>query len=189
MNLMKGQTMKTIFPVAIIAIWAASPMLATELCKYTDDTQVYDSQSICVTSALAPQGKNNYDIKALTDGNPSTAWCEGVKGRGIGEIITLRWTNASAVDNIWLNNGYTKSNASYTNNGRLRDVRLTLWPLDGLERRQMSFTLRDTPAEQAIPIPWPNLRPRQIEIEILSTYEGAKYRDTCLSEIWPDFGL
>lgn len=181
--------MNAFFQATVVAVLTASPLLATELCKATGDTQVYDSQSICVSSALAPQGKNNYDINALTDGDLSTAWCEGRKGVGIGEIITLRWTNASAVDNLWLFNGYTKSNASFTNNGRVRDVRITLWSTNEVERRQMAFTLRDTASEQAIPLPWPNLQPRQIEIEILSTYKGAKYSDTCMSEIWTDFGL
>lgn len=175
--------------VPLIAVTSATGASGAELCQVMSDTQAYSSQSICVSSALGSQSGNQYDIHSLLDDNLSTAWCEGVKGAGIGESITLRWTDASIVDNIWLHNGYTKSDRVFYNNARVRDVLVTLWATNDSERRQMNFTLADTQREQAIPIPWPHLQPRQIDITILSTYPGTKYADTCMTEIWADFGF
>ncbi|SFL91362.1 NADase-type glycan-binding domain-containing protein [Shimia aestuarii] len=167
----------------------ASPLAAQPLCETMLGTQAFDYQSICVSSALAPQSGNRYDIGSMRDANDYTAWCEGVPGPGIGEQITLSYRFAGPLERIWISNGYAKSPKSFADNGRIRDITVHFWAVDDPQRRTLQYRLADHGKEQPIPIPWTTLQPRAIEIVIDSVYPGARWQDTCVNEFWPDFGM
>ena len=178
-------------PISALAALVAlsTPLSAQTLCETMHGTQAYDYQSVCVSSALAPQSGNRYDVNSMRDAQDSTAWCEGVPGAGIGEQITLSYRFAGPLERIWISNGYAKSSKSFSDNGRIRDITVHFWAVDDPERRTMQYRLEDHGVEQPIPIPWTTLQPRVIEIVIDSVYPGARWQDTCVNELWPDFGM
>lgn len=81
-------------------------------------------------SSTLPAGKNNsYGVENLVDGNPATAWVEGVDGYGEG--VTLDFCMACNYDydcgseNIYkinIVNGYAKNETTYKNNSRVKEL-------------------------------------------------------------------
>lgn len=182
-----------ILGAATLGLAAALPGAASarDLCYTMGDTQVYDSETLCVSSALAPQSGNRYDVHSLTDDNTQTAWCEGRQGHGVGETITLDWDGAGPLSGIWITNGYAKSRATWRNNSRVRDLRVTLTTAAniGSGPQSMTVTLADDKSEQTILMPWAHNTPLRVQLTILSVYPGDKYTDTCLSGLWSGFGF
>ncbi|KPK82801.1 MAG: hypothetical protein AMS27_13955 [Bacteroides sp. SM23_62_1] len=72
------------------------------------------------------EGLGNYGGFNLFDRNPATAWVEGVEGDGIGETFTISIGN-ELKDNIFILNGYQKSNDLFLQNNRIKTLRLTLY--------------------------------------------------------------
>jgi len=162
---------------------------AAEHCRTMSGAQAYQSQSICVSSVLPPQAGNRYDVRSLTDFNTATAWCEGVAGPGVGEAVTLRYEFAAPVQAIRIRNGYGKSDRAYSRNGRIRDVRISVSSETDGALREMTHRLLDHSWEQVIALPWQVDRPARITLTILSVYPGTHYQDTCITELWADFGM
>ena len=122
---------------------------------------------------------------ALFDGIRQTAWCEGVKGDGIGEFVSF--AISSEVTGFRIQNGYVKAlfktqfdgdkqQYYYMNN---RPKELLLMSQD----KQFSYTilLTDTPDDwQYFPV---RLVPGNYTLTIRSVYKGTKWDDTCLGEI------
>jgi len=174
-------------PLAIVSMvfifsFAAAEARAGETCSEGWGLgQYFDDLSVCVSSALSPEGGYNYRPENLFD-TPENAWCEGVAGDGLGETITFRFTNASFPIRFLIKPGYAKSAAAFQNNGR---------PLRLLMRNDAGGSqlveLFDTPKEQAIPVPWQAGTVNWISFEILSVRPGRKYHDTCISWLFPDY--
>ncbi len=181
--------MRTLISMTGVMLALAAPVGAQQLCDTSSGTQAYDYQSICVSSALAPQSGNRYDIRSLRDSDSRTAWCEGRSGHGIGETISFDYRYAGPLNTIWISNGYAKSSKSFTSNSRVKDITVHFWAQDDMERRTMSYRLEDHGVEQPIPLPWSHLQPRSIQIVIDSVYPGTRWQDTCVNEIWPDWGM
>ena len=121
----------------------ASPLAAQPLCETMLGTQAFDYQSICVSSALAPQSGNRYDIGSMRDANDYTAWCEGVPGPGIGEQITLSYRFAGPLERIWISNGYAKSPKSFADNGLIEFENYpSLHPFDIVEDQNNNLILQ-----------------------------------------------
>lgn len=175
--------------LALIAGLIAAPALAGPECVHTGGSQAFDRQSLCVSSYLAPQSGNRYDARALTDGSTNTAWCEGVQGHGVGEKMVFEWAGAAPLHRIWIINGYAKSSDSWHRNGRIRDIAVRVKPRGSAKVRVFQWRLADTSHDQAIEFPWAVNAPARVVIRIKSVYPGSKWPDTCVSEIWPDFGF
>jgi hypothetical protein len=114
--------------ILIILLLTSAPLLAQE---WTDaDLWVYNDFIFSVTSELDDGIENEgwntkYGGVNLYDGNFSTAWVEGIKGDGIGQAI---WV--SIPDNcktISILNGYGKSPALFSNNNRVKRLKLTCY--------------------------------------------------------------
>lgn len=67
---------------------------------------------------------DRYSVLNLIDGDPTTAWIEGVKGFGIGESIKLYPADSAVplVFEIWP--GYQRSESIFLRNGRPQRIRL-----------------------------------------------------------------
>jgi hypothetical protein len=148
-----------------------------------------------------------YAASKVADADSTTAWCEGTPGDGVGEIVVFQ-TSAEAgppVLEIWA--GYGKSESVFRSNARPRQVRV--WALrfevdvemeDGPGKVEFAsprpvgsrvVELRDLDGWQ--PLPFPDLRggPSSdaglldllVGVEIRSVYPGARFTDTCVSEI------
>ena len=105
-------------------------------------------EKFTATSTLAPSGNIRYDAKNLQNakftgedsyrsnnhgGNREVTWCEGVKGYGIGERVTMSVrTRAEFVGKedeicfwaLMIVNGYAKNETTWKNNTRVKVLRL-----------------------------------------------------------------
>ena len=67
------------------------------------------------------------------DGDSATSWCEGRNGDGIGEYITLTMDPVK-IYGLAVLNGFGKVRHLYYQNNRVKDFRLTLYPVSGKEK-------------------------------------------------------
>ncbi|MGC6510393.1 MAG: NADase-type glycan-binding domain-containing protein [Myxococcota bacterium] len=86
--------------------------------------------TITASSTLSAQGRNTYGVDNLQDGDLNTAWCEGAKGNGVGESLTVRIPKAAFENKgplLWafaVSPGYAKSEKSWTGNGRTSSLKV-----------------------------------------------------------------
>jgi hypothetical protein len=115
---------------------------------------------------------------ASQDGLP---WASA-NGYGIGDKITIAM-GTSPRNSLTIINGYvsTKNSSLFTANSRVKQVKLT----NLNNGKSMIKTIEDSTKPQNIDIS--DLSPVQdtrLEIEILSVYQGSKYRDLCIQSIF-----
>ena len=160
---------------------AVAPASGAERCHTTGPGQFVDAIHYCVSSVLPPQSGNSYGPENLADGDTRTAWCEGVKGQGIGETITLRISRSASFSRLLIGNGYGKSQKSYESNSRPRLVEITT-------DRTAPTTVELFDQNGILPVPLMASEPYAwVRVKILSVYPGTKYADTCMDFIVPDF--
>lgn len=141
-----------------------------------------------------------YSAQKVNDGKPETAWCEGAKGPGVGEVLVARVTAGQPV-RIWT--GFGKSPALHAANARPRKVILHV-----LEAQQKSYgqsgngyggltvvargevELADVNGYQELKLPSFTPNPKAegtfVALEVVSVYPGKKYQDLCISELRTD---
>jgi hypothetical protein len=119
-----------------------------------------------------------YEPKYAIDNDITTAWVEGVKGSGIGEWIDFAFAKEEKIKAINIINGYAKSNKHYCVNNRVKKVKIQF--NDGASMVQ---ELKDAVLEpQRIELP-EEKTVYSVRMTILEVYPGAKYNDTCISEV------
>lgn len=183
--------MRQPFLAGLAGLLFAGPAQAATLCNTIDDALVFEREQVCVSSALPSQSGNSYGADNLQDGDPRTAWCEASSGHGEGTEITWEWQGAAPLRGIWMTNGYTKSDSIWAKNSRIRDIVIEVWiegsrPDDFIRYYQ---TLEDRQGEQLIAMRDPLVPLRKLVIRIDSVYPGSKWSDTCITEVWSEFGL
>ena len=121
-----------------------------------------------------------YGPLRAADGDPATAWCEGVEGNGEGEFLLVHIGDSRAAE-IW--RGFGRSGRLHKRNGRPRGVRVhVLQALSGLAHQydlEMGHFLKLAEAEAELkdlngyqPLPLPEFSPvtsRDEVIELLSS--------------------
>ncbi len=146
-----------------------------------------------------------YSMGNIADNNPKTAWVEGVKGYGIGEVLIVPCLDLTKPVEIW--GGYGKSTKSFTTNSRPKTIRLIIIQaqMDGATQygsvyknlqmvSQNIVELEDINNYQSLNIPYykPTTYKKEdaeelynyfLGIEIVDVYKGSKWDDTCISEI------
>ena len=137
----------------------------------------------CVSSVLPTSGVNTayYGPRNLFDEDKSTAWVEGATGIGDREWVLLSWLGERSLRGIRIVNGYAKSSALFTKNGRVQRVRLTF-----SEGQSDLLAVVDGQEPQILSLPTP-VRARWVKIEIMAAVRGEKYTDTAITEIQPVF--
>ncbi|MYM54490.1 HEAT repeat domain-containing protein [Thalassovita mangrovi] len=176
--------MRLKFPIvaAIAALaMAVQPAAAEETCFTQGSGQFAFAIHTCVSSVLPSQSGNSYGPRNLSDGNPNTAWCEGVRGPGIGETITLHIDEGASFRRLQIANGYGKSQAAFQANGRPRLIEITT---DRTPPTQV--VLIDQPGMLPVPL-LQSAEYKWVRLRILSVYPGMKYDDTCVGFVGPDF--
>jgi len=155
---------------------------AQETCWTAKNGQFFSAIHYCVSSVLAPQGRNTYCPGNLAqwEGDATRAWCEGVPGHGIGETITIRIEGAVPFRRLLVSNGYGKSVAAYASNGRVKAVEII--SDTGI---RTTVQLADHTDMQRINLP--KTAQDWIRLKIVDVYPGARSTDTCLSFLMPDF--
>lgn len=150
---------------------------------------------VTASSTLSQQGENNYDAENAYDLNYKTAWVEGVKGYGIGEYLEYTMpAQQPRITTIIVVNGYVKSESAYNNNSRVKKLRV-YWN----DEPVAILKLEDQIAEQHFVFDtlgydrdvyeWDKLDSLPdwtLKFEILEVYEGSKWDDVVISEIYFD---
>ena len=155
--------------------------MARDICWSAGPAQYADAFHTCVSSVLKPSRASNYGPRNLADVKSETAWCEGVRGAGIGETITMHIEGGPAFRRLIFRNGYGKSRKAYFDNNRVRAIEITT--SEGIRVRK---TLPDQVQDYPINLPRPAVH-KWVRITILNVYPGHRYDDTCMDSVWPDF--
>ncbi|WP_175562006.1 discoidin domain-containing protein [Anaerocolumna xylanovorans] len=156
------------------------------LAEAIEDSEFIDNsiiRSVSISSELAPQtdsnGANDYIGENALDGNSDTAWVEGAAGNGDGEWLQLDLDGAHVVNGIEINNGYRKTQDLYLKNGRANEIRIYF-----SDNTYEDFTLTDDfSTVNRLDFSTEHLT-NYIKVQILSVFEGSKYQDTGISDIF-----
>ena len=133
------------------------------------------------SSVRSAMGSLTYLPDHAIDGNPATAWVEGVDGPGIGEWIRFDFDRYVEVLRMRLAPGYFKSSQSWARNNRLAMVTIDL--SDGSSR---AWSLDDRMEQQEFDLK--GVRTRWVRITIERIYPGSQdSKDSPLSEVTFDF--
>jgi hypothetical protein len=139
--------------------------------------------NLSVSSFLNMQGKNTYSADKLTDDNPTTAWVGGKPDYGIGEYMEFM---AFPLSTWAVLNGYQKDNTTWENNSRAKKIRIFIE-----SKPSFDVLLEDKMGIQTFRLPESiKIDPQKIstgtkiKIQILEVYEGKKYKDVAISEIF-----
>ncbi len=139
----------------------------------TDSTSVKVSSS----STRKPEKGNFYNPKLAFDGNPRTAWAEGVRGAGKGQWIAFDFKEEVNLKQIIIQPGYFKTESLWRKNNRVASAVLAF--SNGVKH---SFTFQDQMKEQKIDID--NVKTKSVMITIKDIYAGqADSEDTLISEV------
>jgi len=144
-------------------------------------------------------GDEYYGFKKLTDGDPRTAWVEGVSGSGIGEGFIVD-NSAFFESYLEIYNGYQKNPKTWKENSRVKklklyanDIPLCFIELEdvmgpqALDLREVGIGV-DESGEMVFGYPFfKSLLEKDFSepvfFEIVEIYKGTKYSDVCISEI------
>ncbi len=147
-------------------------------------TEKADVKSVVATSELVEaqfDGKYLYPPINILDGDFNSTWCEAdQKGSGIGESITVEFTEPVSFDEIQLVNGFA-SKDYYKKNNRVKSIVLTQVAKRHFQQKEYTL-LDDKPTWQSINFALPQTA-QTITIKITDVYRGSKYDDTCLDDI------
>jgi hypothetical protein len=143
----------------------------TDLMKYRKNITV---QKIIASSTLPDQDGNSYAARNIMDGDTSTAWCEGVKGDGIGEWIKIDFGSIQELKGFDLINGLAKSSNAFQANNRVKRMKLEF--SNGQTMMVDNDFIRNGFLDNPIHTSF-------VKITIEAVEHGAKYHDTCVSEI------
>ena len=155
--------------------------------RYRDNSIIVSS--VDTTSELPASKGKTYSGSNLVDSNYTTAWCEGVKGTGKGEKITLHLNKSQIVYGVQLCNGYNADAKLYSENGKVKNFGADFG--NGAYKACVFDPPADSdydPEELAqsnlynIVLDEPVVTDT-ITIEINDAVAGSKYDDTCISEI------
>ena len=144
---------------------------------YNDCSQGY-IDPIGTSSALAPQGKNSYEMSNLVDGNPMSAWVEG-SSVDPGEFFEVKAVNVNVIYN-----GYQSSISSFYNNARVKKMKVFM---DGKPLCYLLLEDRMQGQGFQLPFEWNFEKMHVFRFEIMETYPGKKWNDVGVSEL--DFVL
>ena len=142
-------------------------------------------ESVTASSSLS----NKYSAENAHDFSITTAWVEGVDGNGVGEWLTYSFSGTCPrITHIAILNGYTKTAATWKNNGRVKTMRMyydnkpyaILHLKDTRDLQSFNVGLLGYFENPDAPELW------TLKFEILDVYPGEKYHDTAITELYFD---
>ena len=147
-------------------------------------TEKADVKSVVATSELVEaqfDGKYLYPPINILDGDFNSTWCEADKnGSGIGESITVEFSEPVSFDEFQIVNGFA-SKDYYKKNNRVKSIVLTQVAKEHFQQKEYNLE-DDKPDWQSIKFALPQTA-QTITIKITGVYKGTKYDDTCLDDI------
>jgi hypothetical protein len=139
----------------------------------------YLNPAIVESSSFLTEGNKKYEPEILTHSPQlNLPWAEGVNGQGIGEKIFIKETLASI---LYISIGYISYDKPYlyTMNSRPKEINISV-----NNKFSYRITLDDTPNYQKIILPQQIRYDDILTIEICSVYEGTRFQDTCINNIF-----
>ena len=142
-----------------------------------DAIPMRDLTGLTASSTLVTEGYD-YGVYNLIDGDKTTTWTEGVVGYGSNECVTYKFDKEFVFHGISIKNGYQKSEELYYKNGRVNVLRI----VDG-KGEEHYINVPDTEDRNNIDFDKP-FSSDVVTVYIDSYFEGSRYEDTCMSELW-----
>ncbi len=151
-------------------------------------------KKVTASSALKTQGANSYSAENAHDLNYKTAWVEGVAGYGVGQFLIYTFSPESPrITDVIIVNGYVKSEKAYLDNSRAKKIKMYVndkpFAILDLEdqRSKQSFKFKPIGNSNREDVETLKLQPGwTIKFEIMEVYQGLKYDDVAITEIFFD---
>ncbi len=143
------------------------------------------------TSTVKVTTKATYGPEKAMDGDSRTGWCEGAKGDGVGESISLYLGDGKVMGGpqdvvVHLTRGLQTNWKTYSQNGMPTKVKVELFGGSKLLRSRVGKVENAFAAIELKDVPktsgglW-------VRVTILGVKQGTKWRDTCISEVRTEF--
>lgn len=141
--------------------------------KANNDTAWELSASSTLEDNTTKYGPNN-----VFDDSTHTVWAEGADGEGGGEWIEFKSKQKVKINSIYMTTGLGSSQLDYENNGRAKTVRVEF---SGGEH--ITLNLKDERNKEQKFDLGKDVETNGVRFIILNSYEGKKYKDTCIGSI------
>ncbi len=119
----------------------------------------------------------------LVDGDISTSWAYTRGGTDklfyTRAIVSFHFRNTNWIDEIRIWNGYGKNTDLWKKNNRAKEISIWLGISVTNDFMNKKYILKDTEGYQSIK--FNPVLVNKVNIQILSTYPGTTYDDTCIS--------
>ncbi|WDZ63287.1 discoidin domain-containing protein [Paenibacillus polymyxa] len=138
--------------------------------KYANKIEV---KKITASSTLPNQGSLSFSVNNLTDDNNLTPWCEGTKGGGVGETVTMDLGSTQEVRGIEMVDGTMWVNNKYLDMNTIQKMKL-----DFSDGQSLMLENNDTRFKFDEPI-----RTSLVKITILEVKKGTDFPNTCIGEL------
>lgn len=127
----------------------------------------------------------NYHPNYILDGNPRTAWVEGVPGNGEGSWIQWPVSRVEGVKRVKLRirNGYHKSQGLLTANAAPRAVQVALLSQGQVVYLQQAELARALDWQEVLLDPPADVTLDGVRITVVAAHAGSAYADLCISDV------
>ncbi|MEK5262143.1 discoidin domain-containing protein [Paenibacillus sp. FSL L8-0663] len=142
----------------------------TNYMKYSNKVKV---KRITASSTLPDQGIRSFNVDNLTDGNYSTSWCEGTKGGGVGETVTIDLGSTQEMRGIDITDNFMWVNNKYLDVSKIKKMKLDF-------SNGQSEVFEGSGARFKFDEP---IRTSFVKITILEVKKGADFPNTCIGEL------
>ena len=120
-----------------------------------------------------------YRAQMLSDGDRTTAWCEGAAGLGVGKEITIALQAPTDPVLVWVQ-GYAKDARRLTGNAQPRRL---LARTDTGVVVEAAVPYVDDPTAPSFSLPLDAPGTKRIVLTLIEAWHGRSWEDTCLSEL------
>lgn len=160
--------------------------------------QLNEFKKISVSSSLNESGYS-YDKEMILDQNLDTCWSEGITGFGKDEWIEFEFKKPIEIGLIGIINGFTKDKNTFNNNGLVKKLKVDIEffdPINGSQAESKTHAFENNLYEElnkmyygkfldtVVDLGESYRKVSKVRLTILDAYEGEKYNDTCISEIY-----
>ncbi len=149
--------------------------------KMRKDDADRKSESDDEEEAKASTITRTYGPENLADGDPRTAWVEGVEGDGLGESLTLTLTRPRPLSAIGVRTGLCRSPDLYRKNGRVAGLRITLDGRPPIEAALPDELIAGEYWYVRLPEDWTPVK--KVHLVITAVHSGTTYHDTAMSDL------
>ncbi len=127
-----------------------------------------------------PPNVRAFDEHIIVERKDESLWLLARTKYGIGESVTIHFKPAVRVQEFTLLNGYAKTDETYKNHSRVKQIRIQT--SDGFAA---VVAVPDKKDDHTIKLLRP-AKPQWVRFTIVDVYPGARGADTCIAAILPN---